>query len=292
MGKTLLTTSLLSLSLAISSALFSTAWAGEDKVIATVNGEDIKQSSLDALNDLMKRSNRAGKVSKSMIMDDLVITEIVRQEAQKSGIADREDIKQKLKEIEERLVINTWTADKAKSLTISDEDIKAAYDKRMKDQPTKEYHARHILLKTEAEAKVIIDELNKGADFAELAKKKSTGPSGPSGGDLGWFSPKAMVAPFSEAVAKMEKGKYSTAPVKTKFGYHIIKLEDTRDLPLPSLESVKPQLKRVIEQEKMKDYIDSLRANADVKILIDVNKADKKAEAPSDVKQATTTEKK
>ena len=291
MGKTLLTTGLLSLSLTISSALLSPAWA-EDKVIATVNGQDIKQSSLDTLDDLLKRSNRAGKISKSMILDDLIMTEVMQQEAKKAGIADRDEIKKKVKEFEERLVLNAWTQDKVKSFKITDEELKAAYDKRMLDQPKKEYKARHILLKTEAEAKVLIDELNKGADFAELAKKKSTGPSGPNGGDLGWFSPKAMVAPFSAAVEKMKKGEHSKTPVKTQFGYHIIKLEDTRDIKLPDLKTVKPQIKRVIEQEKMKDYIESLRAGADIKILIDLDKTEEKKDEKKEEKKAETTQKK
>ncbi len=291
MGKKLLIIGLMSLSLAVSSALLSRAFA-EDKTIATVNGSDIKQSTLDALSDLVKRSNRTEQLDKKTLLEDLITTEVVRQEAMKAGLAEREDIKQKVKDFQDRLILNAWSQDKVKTFKISDDELKAAYDKRMADQPKTEYKARHILVKTEAEAKVIIDELKKGADFAELAKKKSTGPSGKNGGDLGWFSPNAMVAPFSEAVTKLEKGKMTEAPVKTKFGYHIIKLEDTRPIKLPSLDAIKPQLKRVIEQEKMKDYVDSLRAQAKVKILIDLNEDKKvmkseKIEAQQEQVQAT-----
>ncbi len=294
MGKKLLTTGLLSLSIAISTALFTPAYA-EDATIATVNGTDIKQSTLDTLMDMMKHSNRVGDVDKSTLLEDLITTEIVRQEATKAGLADREDIKKKVKDFQDRLILNAWSQDKVKSLNITDDELKAAYKKRMEGQAKKEYKARHILVKTEPEAKVIIDELKNGADFAELAKKKSTGPSGPNGGDLGWFSPNAMVAPFSEAVQAMQKGDVSKTPVKTEFGYHVIKLEDIRDIKLPDFEAVKPQLKRVIEQEKMKDYVQSLRASAKVKILIDLA-ADKKAaeEKPvvttSDQKKADTAE--
>ena len=278
MGKKILTAGILSLSLAISSVF------AEDKVIATVNGEDITQSSLDMLTDLMKKSKRFGEIDKSAIVEDLVVTEIVRQEAKKSSISERDDIKKKVKEFEERLVLNAWSQDKTKGFNISDEDLKKAYDKRMEGQDKNEYKARHILVKTEAEAKVLIDELKKGADFIELAKTKSTGPSGPNGGDLGWFSPNAMVAPFSEAVQKMEKGKYTETPVKTEFGFHIIKLDDKRELKLPGLDAVKPQIKRVIEQEKMKEYVQSLRAAADVKILINLADEKKPAEAESTAK--------
>ena len=280
MGKKILTAGILSLSLAISSVF------AEDKVIATVNGEDITQSSFDMLTELMKKSKRFGDIDKSTIVDDLVITEIVRQEAKKSTISERDDIKKKVKEFEERLVLSAWSQDKIKGLNITDEDLKTAYDKRMKGQDKNEYKARHILVKTEAEAKVLIDELKKGTDFIELAKTKSTGPSGPKGGDLGWFSPNAMVAPFSQAVQKMEKGKLREAPVKTEFGFHIIKLDDKRDLKLPGLDAVKPQIKRVIEQEKMKEYIQSLRAAADVKILINLADEKKSVEA----KPATDTQ--
>lgn len=288
MGKKILTVGILSLSLAISSVF------AEDKVIATVNGEDINQSSLDALTDMVKRSKRMGDIDKSAMLDDLIVTEIVRQEAKKAGLAERDDIKKKVKEFEDRLILNAWSQDKVKSLNISDEEIKAAYKKRNEGQAKSEYKARHILVKTEAEAKVLIDELKKGADFIELAKTKSTGPSGPNGGDLGWFSPNAMVAPFSEAVQKMEKGKFTETPVKTEFGYHIIKLEDKRDIKLPGLDAVKPQIKRVIEQEKMKEYIQSLRATADVKILIDLANDKKAAESAKDTKatKAKDTEKK
>ena len=288
MGKKILTVGILSLSLAISSVF------AEDKVIATVNGEDINQSSLDALTDLVKRSKRMGDIDKSAMLDDLIVTEIVRQEAKKAGLAERDDIKKKVKEFEDRLILNAWSQDKVKSLNISDEEIKAAYKKRNEGQAKSEYKARHILVKTEAEAKVLIDELKKGADFIELAKTKSTGPSGPNGGDLGWFSPNAMVAPFSEAVQKMEKGKFTETPVKTEFGYHIIKLEDKRDIKLPGLDAVKPQIKRVIEQEKMKEYIQSLRATADVKILIDLANDKKSTESATDAKaaKAEDTEKK
>jgi peptidyl-prolyl cis-trans isomerase C len=228
---------------------------------------------------MMKHSRQAGDVNKNALLDDLIITEIVRQEAKKAGIAAREGIKTKLKEFEERLVLSAWSQDKIKGLNISDEELKAAYDKRMEGQAKDEYSARHILLKTEEEAKAIIEELKAGADFAELAKKKSTGPSSSKGGDLGWFAPSAMVAPFADAVKKMVKGNYTPAPVKTEFGYHIIKLEDKRPIKLPSLEAVKPQIKRVLEQEKMREYVQTLRAAADVKILLEGASTPKAVEA-------------
>jgi peptidyl-prolyl cis-trans isomerase C len=258
------------ISVGILSAVFTASSAfAEDKVVATVNGSNIMQSALDSIGEMMKHSRMAaGEVSQTALLDDLIVTEVVRQEAAKTAIAGRDDIKEKIKEVTDRLVLNAWSQDKVKELKITDADLKAAYEKRMAGQAKEEYSARHILLKTEAEAKAVMEELKKGADFAELAKKKSTGPSSSKGGDLGWFAPTAMVAPFAEAVEKMTKGSYGTAPVKTEFGYHVIKLEDKRPIKLPSFDSVKAQLQRVLEQEKMREYVQTLRAAADVKVLL------------------------
>ena len=258
------------MSVAILTALFSASSAfAEDKTVATVNGSNIMQSALDGIGEMMKHSRMAaGEVSQTALLDDLIITEIVRQEAAKTDIVGRDEIKEKIKEFTDRLVLNAWSQDKVKALKITDAELKTAFDKRMEGQAKDEYSARHILLKTEAEAKAVLVELKAGADFAELAKKKSTGPSSSKGGDLGWFAPSAMVAPFAAAVEKMTKGSYGIAPVKTEFGYHVIKLEDKRPIKLPSFESVKPQIQRVIEQEKMREYVQTLRAAADVKILL------------------------
>ena len=127
--------------------------------------------------------------------------------------------------------------------------------------------ARHILVKTEPEAKEIIAELDKGADFATLAKDQSTGPSAAQGGDLGWFSANQMVAPFSEAVIALENGKYTSEPVKTQFGWHVIIREDSRDQTPPSFESVKEQMRPAVQREKIQQYIDGLRKTAKVEVF-------------------------
>lgn len=279
------------ISVGILSAVFTASSAfAEDKVVATVNGNNIMQSALDGIGEMMKHSRMAaGEVSQTALLDDLIVTEVVRQEAAKTAIAGRDDVKEKIKEVTDRLVLNAWSQDKVKALKITDADLKAAYEKRMAGQAKEEYSARHILLKTEAEAKAVMEELKKGADFAELAKKKSTGPSSSKGGDLGWFAPTAMVAPFADAVAKMTKGTYGTAPVKTEFGYHVIKLEDKRPIKLPSFESVKAQLQRVLEQEKMREYVQTLRAAADVKVLLAPVTAPKTTPAPAVAAPAPVT---
>ncbi len=259
------------ISISILSAIFATSAAfAEDKVVATVNGTSITQTALDEITEMMKLSRRAaGELSSNELLDDLIITEVVRQEAAKAKLTDRDDVKQKIKDFTDRLTLSVWSQDKLKTLKITDEELKAAYDKRMASQAKEEYKARHILLKTVEEARAVIAELKKGTDFSELAKTKSTGPSSSKGGDLGWFAPSAMVAPFADVVEKMAKNAISETPVKTEFGYHVIKLEDKRPIKLPSFDTVKPQLQRIIEQKKMRDYVQTLRTNADVKILLD-----------------------
>ena len=177
--------------------------------------------------------------------------------------------------------------EKAAALNISDDELKAAYDKATSQMSKSEYKARHILVKTKDEAKAVLDELKAGKDFADLAKAKSTDTSAQMGGDLGWFKTDSMVKPFAEAVAAMEPGQTSTEPVETQFGWHVIKLEEKRDVKLPELENMKPQLKRQIEQEKMMAYMKDLRAKADVKVLLK-EEAKPTAEAPKEeAKEAT-----
>ncbi|MEZ5448944.1 MAG: peptidylprolyl isomerase [Thiolinea sp.] len=249
-----------------------------DAIIAIVNGTDIKRSTLDAVIEMAKRSGAGDQIDDKALLEDLVITELARQEAKKSGLAEREDIQQKVENFADKLVLNTWMQEKASALDISDDDLKALYDQSIAKMPKNEYKARHILLKTEDEAKAIIEELKTGKDFADLAKEKSTGPSAPMGGDLGWFKPDSMVKPFAEAVIAMEPGSVSTAPVETQFGWHVIKLEEKRDVKLPELENMKPQLKRQLEQQKMMEFMQGLRKDADVKVLLTESTEAPKAE--------------
>lgn len=246
----------------------------ESKAVATVNGVDISQGTLDSVVDVVRRSTQGEQVDSKGILDDLITTELARQEAQKSGLAEREDIKDKVKDFTDKLILNAWTQEKAASFTPSDDELKKAYEERISGDNKYEYKARHILLKTKEEAEAIIKELESGVDFADLAKKKSTGPSAPTGGDLGWFKADAMVKPFSAAIAKMEPGTISKEPVQTQFGWHVIKLEERRDVKQPDFEALKPQLERQYQQKKMLEYMDELRSKADVKVMLPEEKAD------------------
>lgn len=265
---TLIAVSLIGLSLAFSPAMAEKHDEIKgDELIAIVNGTDITYETLEAVINMAERQRPGEEVDEKALLDDLIATELARQEAAKAGFSEREDIQLRVENFADKLILNTWMQEKANSLEISDEDIQAAYDERIANMPKHEYKARHILVKTEEAGKALIEELRTGKDFAELAKEKSTGPSGPTGGDLGWFKPQSMVKPFAEAVAVMEPGKVTTTPVETQFGWHVIKLEEKRDVKLPEMENMKPQLKRQLEQSKMLEHMKALRATADVKIL-------------------------
>jgi len=260
--------------------------AGADEIIAIVNGVDIKRDTLNTLMDMAKRSGAGDQVDEKTMLEDLVVTELARQEANKSGLAEREDVQDKLKNFKDKLVLNTWMQEKAAALNITDDEIKAAYDKATAQMSKSEYKARHILVKTKDEATAIIAELKAGKDFADLAKAKSTDTSAQMGGDLGWFKTDSMVKPFAEAVAAMQPGQTSTEPVETQFGWHVIKLEEKRDVKLPELDNMKPQLKRQIEQEKMMSYMKDLRAKADVKVLLKDEPKPAATDAPKDAAPA------
>jgi len=282
---TLLATTIVSLGLfATSFTSYADTATPTDTVIATVNGDKIMQSTLNGYMDILKKS---GKADKQAALDDLIATEIALQQAKDSKIIDRPEVKKAISDFTRNVLLKTWTKEKVDSFKISDDDIKKTYDERVTKLASKEFNARHILVKKEDEAKAIIKELQGGADFAKLAKEKSTGPSGSNGGSLGWFKAQTMVPAFANAVKSMKKGDISKEPVKTQFGYHVIKLEDSRDAKLPTMDSLKPQLKRVIAQKKMLAYMKDLKKTADIKITLpeEPKKDEKKAEE-------ATTEKK
>jgi len=167
---------------------------------------------------------------------------VAAQEAQKRKLQDSPDVTAALEVQRLKVLSNAALADMARGIQVTDDELKKAYDEVKKNATRTEYKARHILVKDEAEAKKVIKELDKGADFGELAKKKSEGPTGKNGGDLDWFNADQMVKPFAEAVAKMKAGTYTKEPVQTQFGWHVINLQETRTAEPPKFEDAKPQL--------------------------------------------------
>lgn len=234
--------------------------------VATVNGHPITVEQLTFYLKTKQAANPEEALNPPLILNEMINRELLREEAEKQGIEQRDDVKQLLQIERTSLLVNTLIADKLKSLDLSDEALKKEYDEQVKNLDLKEYKASHILLETKEDAETAIKELKDGADFAELAKKKSTGPTGANGGDLGWFDPASMVPEFGDAVKGMQKGQITETPVKTQFGWHVIKLVDVKEKQPPSFESTKERLKTIVSNKAVQQYLSETRTNADVQI--------------------------
>ncbi len=181
------------------------------------------------------------------------------------GLDTSEDFKTQMDLARQTILIRELFGNYQKTHAVTDEEIKAEYDKFASANSAKEYRARHILVEKEADAKAIIAQLKKGGKFDEIAKKSSKDPgSGAKGGDLDWAPAGNYVAEFSTALTALTKGKMTETPVKSQFGYHVIRLDDVRDAQLPKLEDVKPQVSQQLQQQKLAKYQDELRAKAKV----------------------------
>ena len=236
--------------------------------VATVNGKQIKQSVYDYIaKDAVSRGQKVDDQVKQAITNKLIDSELVYQEAQKLGLDKQADYVAREELSRRELLTSAYLQDFVKKNPISDADTKAAYEQYKKAYGDKEYSARHILVKTEAEAKDIIAQLAKGADFAKLAKEKSMDPgSKEKGGDLGWFSPATMVKPFSDAVAGLQKGAVSATPAQTQFGWHVIKLVDTRNAQPLAYDKVKDGLQKNLQQRNLEKMMSDLRTKAKIDI--------------------------
>lgn len=232
---------------------------------ATVNGKPIKQSWVDFIMKDAQARGQKGKGLKNAVINELVGSELAYQEATKKGFDKKADLITAAEIGRRKLVVNAFLADYMKKNPVSDADKKAEYERQKKAIGTKEYKAQHILVKTEAEATKILDQINKGGDFKKIAKEKSLDPgSKMKGGDLGWFSPAGMVKPFSDAVKGLKKGTIVTAPVQTQFGWHIIKLNDTRATKTPTYAKAKEGIKRALQQRKLEKLMVGLKDKAKI----------------------------
>jgi len=237
-----------------------------DAAVATVNGKPIKQSLLDFIvKDAGSHGQKIDDNTRSIIVSKLISNELVYQEAQRQGLDKQSDFIAREELARRELLVNAYLQDYLKKNPVSEADTRSAYEKFKTEVGDKEYSARHILVATEAEAKDIIAQLAKGGDFAKIAKEKSkdTG-SKDKGGDLGWFSPGGMVKSFGDAVVKLQKGLYTTVPVQTQFGWHVIKLEDIRDAQPPAYDKVKENLQKQLQQRQLEKLLTDLRAKAKI----------------------------
>jgi len=234
--------------------------------VATVNGKPIAAARVD---QVVKQVVAQGKQTDSpqlreAIKKDLIAREVMIQEADKQGFGTRPEVKSALENARQSIIINAMLADYVKKHPVADADIKAEYDKYKAQVGDKEYHAKHILVPTEEEAKALIVKLKAGGKFEDLAKASSKDGSAANGGDLDWASPASYVPEFSKAMVALQKGAITETPVKSQFGYHVIKLEDTRAAKIPALEEVKQQVAESLQQRKLQVYREELLKKAKI----------------------------
>jgi peptidyl-prolyl cis-trans isomerase C len=244
--------------------LSSTAYA-ETKNAATVNGVAIPESRLDMrVKAAMAQGQPDTPELRNAVRDELINIEVLAQAANKKGLGKKADVLQQIDLSKQTILASAFVQDYVKSHPISDDTLKQEYEKINKQRGTKEYKVSHILVKTEDEAKVVADQL-KNSKFEDVAMDKSQDPgSSVKGGDLGWAVPSNFVKPFADAMVGLSKGQIS-APVQSQFGWHIIKLEDTRDLKVPSFDEVKPNLTQHMQQQLVQKAISEQRAKATIK---------------------------
>lgn len=246
----------------------SSVYAQDAKTLATVDGHVVTSEDVDfarkTLGDALNQV--APDKQQAFIVNILVESHLLADAARKEGVADSAEYKRQIAWLEVQALREAFVRKRSAEL-VTDADIKAKYDEA-KAQVTgkKEVQASHILLKTKAEAEAVIAELDKGADFAELAKTKSTGPSGPRGGDLGYFGSGRMVPAFEAAAFPLEKGTYTKQPVQTQFGYHVIKKVDEREQAFPELKDVAERIRVSLQADKLQAIVKDLRAKAKIEL--------------------------
>ncbi|GAB6142277.1 hypothetical protein JCM14076_30060 [Methylosoma difficile] len=246
--------------------------------IAVVNGNYIAKSTFENLQKDLAARGQGQAFPKDKLVEELVQRELLVQDAVKKQLDKSPEVLAQLDEARKAILTQAVVQNFMKTSPVTDEEIKAEYDKKVAGDAGTEYKARHILVKTEDEAKKIIAELDKGGDFAKLANKNSLdGKEAQNGGDLGWFLPGQMVEPFSKAVVALENGKYTKTPVQTQFGWHVILKEDSRKQTPPPLEAVKEQLTPFLQRQKLQNMIESMRKQAQVEILIPLTEEKPKA---------------
>ncbi|HUQ25885.1 MAG TPA: peptidylprolyl isomerase [Burkholderiales bacterium] len=234
--------------------------------IATVNGVGVPRARAEALLSQQKaRGAPDNDQTRQMVREELVNREVLMQEAQKSGVARSSEVTSQLDLARQEIIISAYLREWVRKNPVSDADVQKEYERVKAEQGDKEYRARHILVETEDQAKQMVAELKKGGKFEELAAKNSKDPgSKDRGGDLDWHGPGDFDRTFSEAMMKLEKGKFTDTPVRTRFGFHIIQLEDVRSGRFPSFAEVKPRIQQQLTQTRIDELVKGLRGKAKV----------------------------
>ena len=254
------------LATALASLLALGATGAMAQNVAIVNGKAVPKTRLDALAQQVAKAGRpVTPEMEGQLREEVIAREVFMQEAEKQGIATSDEFKAQMELARQTLMIRELFANYQKANPVTDADLKAEYDKFAAANGGKEYKARHILVEKEADAQAIIASLKKGGKFEDIAKKQSKDPgSGSKGGDLDWANPSSYVPEFTEALLKLNKGQTTDTPVKSQFGYHVIRVDDIRSAQLPAFEEVKPQIAQQMQQQKLAAFQEELRKKAKV----------------------------
>jgi peptidyl-prolyl cis-trans isomerase C len=233
--------------------------------LAVVNGKPVPSARAEVLiKQMASQGQQDTPQLRAMVKEEVINREILMQEADKRGLSNSAEVKSQVDMARQSIVIRALVADQVKKNPVTDAEIKAEYDKYKAQAGDKEYNARHILVEKEEDAKAIISKLKGGAKFEELAKQSKDPGSATNGGDLDWAAPSSFVKPFSDAMVALKKGQVTETPVKTQFGYHVIRLEDVRAAKIPALEEVKPQITEQLQQQRLQAFQQALKQKAKI----------------------------
>ncbi|HDP89746.1 MAG TPA: peptidylprolyl isomerase [Thioalkalivibrio sp.] len=237
--------------------------------VALVNGQPIDRATFDEYMGMKQRMQPGMPLNPDVVLEELVNMELLEQAAEREGVHQQPDVVAQLDRQRANVLINTLLRDKLENMEFDQAKLDTAYQELLESIPGEEYHARHILVETEDDARALIVKLDDGADFADLARESSIGPSAPNGGDLGWFTGDMMVPEFSVAVESLDKRNYTREPVHTQFGWHVILLEDVRDTQKPEFAEVEEQLRNELQRNFIDDYLNELREAALIETRLD-----------------------
>lgn len=233
--------------------------------VAVVNGKTITKSEFDLYVENVSRQSKreVNEAEKSQLLDQFISMKLAAETAEKEGIQKDAKVSDQLALARMNVIVDAGLQKWLEAHPVTDEELRPEYDAQVAQMP-KEYHARHILVDDQAKAEKLTKDLKAGGDFAKLAEKNSKDPSSKQGGDLGWFTLDTMVKPFADAVAALQPGQMTEQPVQSQFGWHVIKLEESRATAAPPFEEVKDRVKVFVQRKKLQTYLDDLRKNAKI----------------------------
>jgi peptidyl-prolyl cis-trans isomerase C len=250
------------LTLAVAATLAMPAFAQN---AAIVNGKVIPKSRVDEFVAALAQQGKPDTPElREQVREELIFRELMSQEAEKRGVAKNADVKRQLELVRQNVLFDAMIRTYLRDHPVKDEDIKAEYDRVAKQAGDKEFKVRHILVEKEETAKSLIDQIKKGGKFEELAKQSKDPGSAENGGDLDWARPATFVKPFSEAMTKLEKGKMTEEPVKSEYGYHVIRVDDVREAKPPAFEQVKPQIAQDMQRRKIAEFARELKEKSKI----------------------------